>query len=165
MNALLQTSSDKEVDELPTGKTTPGKKPRIPSCRLPSLGKRWVHYCGACSGQEVAALLAVPIRKPMNSLTVKPPAARKSKVSLLLSLLRDGSRWAASDKVPGPQFAQTITKSFTEPSRNLHGLQQSFFDDYFPSSPPLEWIPFNTEEASSGKEIDEFLTVEPPPGF
>jgi len=105
-----------------------------------------------CSGQEVAALLTAPIRKSMNSLTVKPPPVRKlmnslpvqpppmrkSKISLLLSLPRDGSRCfgAASGKTPGPQFAQTITKSFTEPSRNLHGLQQSFLRIICPSLPP-----------------------------
>ena len=88
-----------------------------------------ISYCEASSGKEVNEFpsCAVSSNEEIEDfLTVEPP--------------RDGSRWlpcfgAASGKTPRPQFAQTITKSFTEPSRNLHGLQQSFFEDYLPFSP------------------------------
>ena len=131
-----------------------------------------------CSSQEVAALLAVPIRKSMNSLTVKPPPVRKlmnslpvqpppmrkSKISLLLSLPgMEVDDFLASEPPRARPLAHNLRKLSLRASRNLHetftGCNKVFLKIICPPLHLLHEFPYS---AYSGKEIEEFLTVEPP---
>ena len=75
-----------------------------------------ISYCEACSNKELKEFPSCGASSGEENedlLTVEPSPGTEVEDFLALELPR---------KTPGPQFAQTITKSFTEPSRNLHGL-------------------------------------------
>ena len=102
----------------------------------------------------------------MNYLPVRSPPMRKSKISLLLSLPgMEVDDFLASEPPRARPLAHNLRKLSPRASRNLHGTftgcNKVFLRIICPSLPPLYEFPF---WASSGKEIKELITVEPPPG-